>query len=63
VTTDYCTLARMPIENYERLIGEIPEFQTELKKYVQSKYNDDPVKQWAFSVMKQIPFLQEIEPD
>ena len=36
VTTDYCTLARLPIQNYERLIGEIPEFQSELKKYILS---------------------------
>lgn len=61
LTLDYCTFARLPINNYERLIGEIPEFQTELKRYVQSKYNDDPVKQWIFKVMKTLPFLQEIE--
>jgi CRP-like cAMP-binding protein len=34
MTNDYCTFARLPIHNYERLIGEIPEFQTELKRYV-----------------------------
>jgi CRP-like cAMP-binding protein len=44
ITNDYCTFARLPIKNYERLVGEIPEFHTELKRYVQSKYNDDPVK-------------------
>ena len=52
VTNDYCTLARLPLHNYQRLIGEIPEFQTELLRFVQNKYKDDPVKQWAFSVLK-----------
>jgi hypothetical protein len=60
---DYCTFAVLPHENYGRLIAENPEFETELKKYVLSKYYDDPIKQWAFETLKQLPFLQDIEPE
>ena len=63
MTNDYCTLARLSIENYKILIGELPEFHKELKKHVESRYNNDPVKKWVFSVMKQLPFFQDIEAD
>lgn len=47
----------LPHENYTRLIAENPEFETELKNYVIEKYNNDPVKLWAFETLKQLPFL------
>jgi CRP-like cAMP-binding protein len=54
---DYCTFAVLLQDNFSRLVAENPEFETELKQYVLKKYNDDPVKQWAFETLKTIPFF------
>lgn len=59
----YCTFARLPLENYKRLVSEVPELETELKSYVLQMYNDDKPKLWAFETLKKLPFLQDIEPE
>lgn len=62
-SSGYCTFAKLPQENYRRLIHEMPEFETELRSYILQMYNDDHVKLWAFSSLKQLPFLEELEPE
>lgn len=44
----YSTYAQLPKENYERLRGEIPELDVEMRSFILQMYNDDPLKQWAF---------------
>jgi hypothetical protein len=63
VSDGYSTFAKMPLENYRRLVAEVPEFEGELKTFILEMYNDDLVKQWTFETLKQLPFLQDIEPD
>lgn len=63
VSHGYSTFAKMPLDNYRRLLAELPEFESELKTFVLEMYNDDPVKAWAFESLRQLPFLQEIEED
>ena len=36
---DYCTFALLPYENYDRIVQENPEFETELRNHVLTKYN------------------------
>jgi hypothetical protein len=49
--------------NYDRIAGEVPEFATEMTKFVQNAYIDDEVKIWAFETLKQLPFLKGLEHD
>ena len=49
---DFCTIAVLTKQNYDRIAGEIPEFSGEMKKYVLNAYNDDEVKNWAFETLK-----------
>jgi len=57
----YSTFAQLPKENYEKLRGEIPELDVEMRSFILQMYNDDPLKQWAFETIKQLPFLQDLE--
>lgn len=41
ISSNYCTFARLPRENFSRLVKELPELETELKSYILQMYNDD----------------------
>lgn len=48
----YSTLARLSKINYQSLVGEIPEFETEMQNFILQMYNDDLPKLWAFDALK-----------
>ena len=52
VSSGYCTFAKLPKENYTRLVQEMPELESELRSYILQMYNDDQVKLWAFQTLK-----------
>jgi CRP-like cAMP-binding protein len=60
---DYCTLAVLSKDNFNKIAGEMPEVRHEMLKCVLDKYSTDDVKMWAFESLLQLPFMQGIERD
>ena len=56
---NYCTYAKLPIENYKVLLSEVPEVKESFKKFTYT-YTDKH-KKWLIKTMKQLPFFNEIE--
>ena len=56
---NYCTYAKLPLENYKVLLSEVPEVKDSFKRYTYT-YTDKH-KKWLLKTMKQLPFFCEIE--
>jgi hypothetical protein len=51
-SADYSTFAVLSKLYFKELSHDVPEFESELRNYVYTMYNDDKVKLWAFETLK-----------
>lgn len=56
---NYCTYAKLPLDNYKVLLTEIPEVKESFKRYTYT-YTDKH-KKWLVKTMKQLSFFVDIE--
>jgi CRP-like cAMP-binding protein len=44
ISEGYSTFAQLPKENYDKIRGEFPELDVEMRSFILQMYNDDPAK-------------------